>query len=233
MPCKKCALNFEKRHCKGSYKNGFFKNHFPCRLVPSMSMKLGTFFLVVFFVIRNKSRKDLLEYFWRFCNSNFEKWKNTKKVASFPCQGRKTCEFIPGTLCQTWNMTKRVSSFRCFAVNFIKRLPCKRWPLKNFDFSFGYVFPSSMTVQGFVTIKWQKKKLSAISIFKFLFLTTLPISPPAPSTFPACDMFLHDCIGAAVLVDNSVSIAFFINMSQWKIFPLVCLVITERWNKQL
>ena len=39
---------------------------------------------------------------------------------------------------------------------------------KNFDFSFGHVFPSSMTAQSFVTIKWQEKKLSMIKIFKFL-----------------------------------------------------------------
>ena len=28
---------------------------------------------------------------------------------------------------------------------------------KNFDFSLGYVFKSSMTMQSFVTIKWQEK----------------------------------------------------------------------------
>ena len=30
------------------------------------------------------------------------------------------------------------------------------------------VFPSSVTVQSFITIKWQEKKLSIITIFKFL-----------------------------------------------------------------
>ena len=30
------------------------------------------------------------------------------------------------------------------------------------------VFPSSVNVQSFITIKWQEKKLSIITIFKFL-----------------------------------------------------------------
>ena len=33
-----------------------------------------------------------------------------------------------------------------------------------------------MTVQGFITIKWQEKKLSMIKIFQFLLLTTLRYS---------------------------------------------------------
>ena len=37
---------------------------------------------------------------------------------------------------------------------------------ESFDFSFGYVFPSSMKVHNFITIKWQEKKLSIINIFK-------------------------------------------------------------------
>ena len=36
---------------------------------------------------------------------------------------------------------------------------------KNFDFSFGYLFPSSMTVPSFITIKWHETKLSIIKIF--------------------------------------------------------------------
>ena len=41
------------------------------------------------------------------------------------------------------------------------------YPYKNFDFSFGYVSSSSMTVQCFITLKWQEKKLSMIKTFKF------------------------------------------------------------------
>ena len=39
---------------------------------------------------------------------------------------------------------------------------------KNFDCSFRYIFLSSTTVQSFIPIKCQKKKLSMIKIFKFL-----------------------------------------------------------------
>ena len=39
---------------------------------------------------------------------------------------------------------------------------------KNFDFSSGYVFPSSMTEQSFLIIKWQEKQLPMIKIFNFL-----------------------------------------------------------------
>ena len=38
---------------------------------------------------------------------------------------------------------------------------------RNFDFSFGRVFPSSMNLQNFITINWQEKKLSMIKIFQF------------------------------------------------------------------
>ena len=37
---------------------------------------------------------------------------------------------------------------------------------KRFDFSFSYIFPSSMTVQSFITIKRQGKKSSVIKFFK-------------------------------------------------------------------
>ena len=38
---------------------------------------------------------------------------------------------------------------------------------KNFDVSLGYVFPNSMTVENFITIKWQENKLSMIKIFNY------------------------------------------------------------------
>ena len=42
------------------------------------------------------------------------------------------------------------------------------------DDNFGYVFPSSITLQSIITIKWQGKKLSVITTFThFLFLTIL------------------------------------------------------------
>ena len=38
---------------------------------------------------------------------------------------------------------------------------------KKFDFSFCFTFPRSITVQSFITIKWQEQKLLIIKIFKF------------------------------------------------------------------
>ena len=37
---------------------------------------------------------------------------------------------------------------------------------KNIDFSFGYAFVTSMTVQSFIAIPWHEKKLSMIKIFR-------------------------------------------------------------------
>ena len=33
--------------------------------------------------------QGFLEYFGRYCNLKFAKWKNTKKLALFPCRGRE------------------------------------------------------------------------------------------------------------------------------------------------
>ena len=44
----------------------------------------------------------------------------------------------------------------------------------NFAFQFSLdVFPSSVTVQSFITIKWQEKRLSIITIFKSLVSNTI------------------------------------------------------------
>ena len=39
---------------------------------------------------------------------------------------------------------------------------------KNFIFRFRYIFPSSLTVQSFIAVNWQKEKLSTVKIFKCL-----------------------------------------------------------------
>ena len=61
----------------------------------------------------------------------------------------------------------RNEAFGHFLVNFIKRLPWKHDRYKNLDFSFGYVVPSSVSVESFIAIKRQEKKLSMIKTFKF------------------------------------------------------------------
>ena len=61
-----------------------------------------------------------------------------------------------------------VFSVRHFLVNFINGHYVNQCRPQNLHFSFRYVFPSSMTVQSFIAIKWQEKKLSIIKILKFL-----------------------------------------------------------------
>ena len=120
----------------------------------------------------------MLEYFWRFCNPEFKKWKSRKEVASFPCRSRKILWIyswyslpyfkhdqkrfirIPSS-----NVPEMTEVFMHILVNFISRRVTME--TMNFDFSFGSVFPSSMTVQSFITFKLQEKKLSMIKIFKF------------------------------------------------------------------
>ena len=43
--------------------------------------------------------------------------------------------------------------------------------IKNSTYVFCYVFPSSMTVESFITIMWQEKKLSMIKVFKSFFVS--------------------------------------------------------------
>ena len=44
--------------------------------------------LVVLFCYQEWIHKNLLEYFWRCCNPNLEKWRKGK-VTLFPCWGKK------------------------------------------------------------------------------------------------------------------------------------------------
>ena len=109
-----------------------------------------------------------------------------EKVASFPCRGRKNLLIYSWySLSDLKHDQKRLLRIPSLNVPEM-RLSGTFWSilsngyhgnddclknfndrLKNFNFSFGYVFPSSMTVQSFLTIKWQEKKLSVIKVFKF------------------------------------------------------------------
>ena len=57
--------------------------------------------LTVLSCYHEKIFKDLFEYFWRFCNPKFEKWKNAKRWPCSHVEAGKTCGFIPGIPCQT------------------------------------------------------------------------------------------------------------------------------------
>ena len=81
---------------------------------------------------------------------------------------------------QTWPETlhrysfiesSRNEAFRHFLSN---GLPWKQWLFRKFDFSFRYIFSSSVTVESFITIKRQRKKVINDQNFQiFCFLTTL------------------------------------------------------------
>ena len=116
----------------------------------------------------------MLENFWRFCNPKFENWKNRKKWPRTHVKAWKTYGFIPQVF--SARLETRPTAFHFFS--FIK-VPEMR-PLstfqsilsngyhgnddryRNFDFSFGYVFPNSMTVQSFITIERTRNHISMV-----------------------------------------------------------------------
>ena len=132
--------------------------------------------------------KDLLLRLWRFCNPKFEKWK-TRKSGLVPVSRQKNLRIyfwysLPDLkhdqkhFIRIYSFIKRSRNevLRHFLVNFIKPLPWKRCTEEKFHFSFGCVFASSITVQKFITLKWQDKKLSMIKIFKFFVSDHLKIT---------------------------------------------------------
>ena len=92
MPCKKCLLNFKKRHFQKTQKNWLFSNNCLSLLVQCISLKLYTFIQWCFFVLPNKSTRIQLERYWRYPRDTvIQRTESGKirKVASFPCRGRK------------------------------------------------------------------------------------------------------------------------------------------------
>ena len=108
-----------------------------------------------------------------------------EKVASFPCRGRKNLRVYSWyTMPDLKHYQKRFICISSLNVPEMKPLGTFKSILsngyhendnrqKNFDFSLGYVFPSSITVQSFITIKWQEKSYQLSKFSNFLFLTTL------------------------------------------------------------
>ena len=102
-------------------------------------------------LLRNSSllsqiNKDLFEYFWRFRKPKLQKWRNTWKSGVVPMSRQEKFADLflvfPARL-ETWPKAfHSYSFFKCsrnevfwyFLVNFIKRLPLKRWPVQNFVF---------------------------------------------------------------------------------------------------
>ena len=80
-----------------------------------------------------------------------------EKVASFLCRGRKTCGFMWYSLPDLTHVQKRFIRISCLNVPEMRPLGTfqsilsngyhgNKGSYKNFDFSFGYIFPGSMTV---------------------------------------------------------------------------------------
>ena len=112
---------------------------------------------------------SIAQMFWTYYNPKFEKWKDTKKSSRYHIEVEKACGFIPCILCQTENMTKSVSlvfllsrndAFRHFLVNLSNGCYGNDDRFKYFNFSFRYIFTTSINLQSFITInlKWQEKR---------------------------------------------------------------------------
>ena len=147
MPYKKCALNFIKQHFEKIYKIWLFSNHRLCRLVPCISMKLGTFVKWPFLLITSKSARICLNVFGDPVIQSL-KSENTRKSGLVPMSRKaKLADWflvIPTRL-ETWPKVfysysfikrSRNEAFRHFFVNFLIRLPWKRWPLEKFWLQF-------------------------------------------------------------------------------------------------
>ena len=133
MPCKKCAFEFQKGYIVNKTKKlAIFKS----LLLPFGSMyfnESGADFFSGSLCYRKQIRKNLLEYFWRFCKAG-----NKKKVASLPCRGRKnlqiySCYFLPDLRYDQKHFIRipplNVPEMRplgTFYFNFIKRLTWER-----------------------------------------------------------------------------------------------------------
>ena len=78
MPCKESPLNFKKLHFEENFKNWLFSNHCLCRLVPCISVKLGTSVWWPFLVITNKSERICLNIFGDFIIQKLKSGKARK-----------------------------------------------------------------------------------------------------------------------------------------------------------
>ena len=94
-----------------------------------------------------------------------------EKLASFQCRGRKNLGiYFWYSMPVLKHDQKRFIRFPSLNVPEMRPLGTFQSIFSgscHFDFSFGYVFPSSTTVQSFITIKLQAKKLSMIKVFTF------------------------------------------------------------------
>ena len=136
-------------------------------------MKLRTVVYRSFLVIRNKSAKICLNIFEDFEDSVIQSLKSgkTRKSGLVPMSRQEKLTnlflvFLP-------DLKHNQRRFICIpSLNVPEMRPLGTFQsilsnghhgnndhYKNFEFSFGYVLPISITVQSFITIKWQENKL--------------------------------------------------------------------------
>ena len=84
-------FKFQKATSEENLKNWLFSNHCLCHLVPCISMKLGTFVLWSFVVIKNKSERICFNIFEDSVIQNL-KIEKQETVALFPCRGSKNLQ---------------------------------------------------------------------------------------------------------------------------------------------
>ena len=128
-------------------ENHPFSNHCLCRLVPSILMKLGTFVYWSFLVLTNKSARIYLNIFGDSVIQSL-KSGNTRKSGLVPMSRQEKLAdllLLFAARLETWQKAfhsysiierYRNEAFWHFLVNFIKRLPEKRWPLEKFRLQF-------------------------------------------------------------------------------------------------
>ena len=132
-------------------------------------MKLFTFVQWSFLVIPNKSARICTNVFGHTViqSSKVEKYE---KMASFSRRGRKKLRIyswysLPDSK-RDQNCFIRIPSSNLTEMRplgaFLKSILSSGYHgnndcYKNFNFSFHYIFPSSITVQSFITVKWQEK----------------------------------------------------------------------------
>ena len=130
-------FEFQKATFWIKLKNWLFSNHF---LFGSMYFsETWHICLVALFCFQEKILKDFLEYFWRFCISNFERWKNTKIRSHAEAEKLADLFLVFSDRLETWpkrfsySFIKRCrnEAFRPFLVNFCQTVTMETMTVKK------------------------------------------------------------------------------------------------------
>ena len=155
MPCKKCALNFKKRH---------FEKKTPQKLAIFKSLPepfSSVYFSETCLMVLSYSSKKFARVWWNIFGNiliQLVPMSRKEKLTNLFLEVPDRLKTWPKAL-HSYSFIKlsRNEAFKHFLVNFIKRLPCKQWPLWQFWLQFSlYILKTCMTVQSFITVKWKE-----------------------------------------------------------------------------